>query len=303
MKFSVKFCVIAAFLTVCLALQAAPPLQTSAGATEAGAKKPQQATIVPKGGPMEGPDSPPQDVPEELSKALDQLRKEKAPKIDKEPPRPKDKDLPIRPDLSDPEAAALSRARESGERVEIVAKRNETETTWANPQGTLSTEISSGPVRVKKGNDLVPVDTTLELGKDSVSPKAVPDEIKLSKGGANTVLASMVVNGSKAKLHWPGELPAPTLEGNTATYRDVAPGQDLVLKVTASGVKTFVVLKERPAVAPEIALPISLEGLKLQSDEGGKLKMVDGKGEVQLSSPTPVMWSAARDSASGERRS
>jgi RHS repeat-associated protein len=299
-KISIKFCIVAAFLSVCLALQALPPLQPSAGAAEAKAKKPQQATIVPKGGSMERLDSPPKDVPKELSEALDELRREKAPKIDKEPPRPKDKDLPAKPNLSDPEAAALSRARESGKRVEIVAKRSETEMTWANPQGTLSTEISSGPVRVKKGSDLVPVDTTLELGIDSVSPKAVPDEIKLSKGGANTVLASMVVNGSNAKLHWPGELPAPTLEGNTATYRDIAPGQDLVLKVTTSGVKTFVVLKERPAVAPEITLPISLEGLRLQNDEGGKLKMVDGKGEVQLSSPTPVMWSAARDAASGE---
>jgi hypothetical protein len=37
-------------------------------------------------------------------------------------------------------------ARLWGKRVEALAERTETSTTWANPDGTLTTEMNAGPV-------------------------------------------------------------------------------------------------------------------------------------------------------------
>ncbi|MEJ8642690.1 hypothetical protein WKI68_17375 [Streptomyces sp. MS1.HAVA.3] len=38
-------------------------------------------------------------------------------------------------------------ARTAGHRVEAVSERSETATTWVNPDGTLTTEVSAGPIR------------------------------------------------------------------------------------------------------------------------------------------------------------
>ncbi|HEX2149749.1 MAG TPA: DNRLRE domain-containing protein, partial [Actinomycetota bacterium] len=197
---------------------------------------------------------------------------------------------------------ALDAAQRSGKKVEIVSARSETQTTFANPEGTLTTELSAGPVRVRRGDGFVPIDTTLQIMDGAVVPKAAPAEVVLSNGGAEgSELVSLSSHGTRLSFKSPQALPTPVLKGDTATYPDVAVGQDLVVKATPTGFETFVVLKTRPEEPVVITIPLGLDGLVLAKDEtSGELQFSNLKGEPQVSSSTPLMWSAARDPRADE---
>jgi hypothetical protein len=49
-----------------------------------------------------------------------------------------------------PSARATARLR--GKRVEALSERTESTSTWVNPDGTRTTELNAGPVRVRKGD-------------------------------------------------------------------------------------------------------------------------------------------------------
>ncbi|MEV7599217.1 hypothetical protein AB0O91_17730, partial [Kitasatospora sp. NPDC089797] len=59
------------------------------------------------------------------------------------------------------EASALLTARLQKRRIEVTGARTEFTTLWANPDGTLTSDRSTGPIRMKVGDAWVPVDTTL----------------------------------------------------------------------------------------------------------------------------------------------
>ena len=79
-------------------------------------------------------------------------------------------------------------ARLSGKRVEALSERTETSTTWANKDGSLTTELTAGPVRFHDDTtgDWRDVDLDLDLVADGgVEPKAHPRGLKLAgKTGA-----------------------------------------------------------------------------------------------------------------------
>ncbi|MER7754508.1 hypothetical protein ABTY15_21135, partial [Kitasatospora sp. NPDC097643] len=71
------------------------------------------------------------------------------------------------------EASALLAARLQKRRIEVTGARTEFTTLWANPDGTLTSDRSTGPIRMKVGEAWVPVDTTLVQTPDGkVAPKA-----------------------------------------------------------------------------------------------------------------------------------
>ncbi|WP_411070014.1 hypothetical protein [Streptomyces sp. cmx-4-25] len=82
--------------------------------------------------------------------------------------------------------AALAAAARSGNRVEALSERSGTTTTWANPDGTLTTELAAGPVRFDRDGAWVPVDTDLTERPDgTVAAKAHPAALTLAgKGGS-----------------------------------------------------------------------------------------------------------------------
>lgn len=223
-------------------------------------------------------------------------------------PKPAGPDRPLgRPasvvpptDRANPMARALAEAQRSGTRVQIPDRDTENETTWANPDGTLTTDIAAGPLRVRQGKGLVPVDPTLVDEGGTVRPKAAKGEVRLSGGGAGADLASLGHPGARLSTRWASALPKPTLDGDTATYRDVVPGGDLVVKVLTTGYEVFLVLRSRPAASPVIRLPLGLEGLRLVQEPSGSLRLFDNGDKEVAASPTPVMSSAARDPQADE---
>ncbi|MFF2073888.1 ricin-type beta-trefoil lectin domain protein [Kitasatospora sp. NPDC058162] len=87
------------------------------------------------------------------------------------------------------EASALLTARLQKRRIEVTGARTEFTTLWANPDGTLTSDRSTGPIRMKVGEAWVPVDTTLVQTPDGkVAPKAHPGGVVFEGGDAGVTV-------------------------------------------------------------------------------------------------------------------
>ncbi|MFJ7168376.1 FG-GAP-like repeat-containing protein [Streptomyces globosus] len=196
--------------------------------------------------------------------------------------------------------SAKKSAKKSGKRVEVVSRRTETDEVYANPDGTMTLDRALFPVRVRQGNALVPVDTTLQVkGQGRIAPKAARTDVSFSAGGTGP-LAVMRENGREIQLSWPGKLPAPTLAADTALYPDVLPGVDLSVKATTDSFSHALIVKtaeaaQNPALS-KIDFEIKGKGLTIKAEPDGRLRAVDPTGRAVFSAPEPAMWdsSAAR---------
>ncbi|MFF8280708.1 polymorphic toxin-type HINT domain-containing protein [Streptomyces lateritius] len=214
-------------------------------------------------------------------------------------------------------ASARVAARLSGKRVEALSERSETSTTWANKDGSLTTELTAGPVRFEDDatGEWRDVDLTLAAGSDgSVEPKAHPEGLRMA-GKAGTPAASMkAAQASKATdlvtlgegdeqitLQWKGGLPAPKLEGTRAEYVNAVPGADVVVEATRTGFEQFVEIKQKPATDDyTYTLPLKTKGLKVEQQADGSVLFTDKKSKKSAVMPAPVMWDATVDPVSGK---
>ncbi len=94
------------------------------------------------------------------------------------------------------EAAAIVTARVTGKRVRITSLTSGTSEFFALPEGRIEAAISAGEVRMRRGDDWVPIDLNLRESSDgSVVPVAHPAELKLSgsRSAGTEELASLVL--------------------------------------------------------------------------------------------------------------
>ncbi|WP_181139696.1 DNRLRE domain-containing protein [Streptomyces sp. Ru71] len=221
-------------------------------------------------------------------------------------------------------ASARLTARLRHRRVEVESARTESSTTWVNPDGTLTTDVASGPVRFKQNGAWVGVDPTLVLGADG-TPAARAHPLGLELGGRSPASVAARLKSSHAKpgdvqapesslvtlgrgdrqlaMSWRGVLPSPSLDGTRATYRDVLTGGDLVVEATRTGFEQFLVLKNRAAVdaSGRVTLTLRAKGLKASARPDGSVVFTDAKsGRSAGTLPAPVMWDAAVNARTGE---
>ncbi|WP_239120921.1 LamG domain-containing protein [Catellatospora chokoriensis] len=202
------------------------------------------------------------------------------------------------------EAAAMAAA--CGTRVEIDESRTELTTTYANPDGTRTFESSVVPLRARKADgSWADVDLALAEKGGALRPKVSAADVRFSIGGAEP-LVTLVKAGKTMTMSWPGNLPAPTVTGDSATYAGVLPDVDLVVRATHTGFTHVLVIKT-PAAAANPAVRQIQFGIggdaKLQARSGGR--MVAQAGNVVLAAAqAPVMWDSKDDTpAAAQRRS
>ncbi|MCX3061427.1 DNRLRE domain-containing protein [Streptomyces beihaiensis] len=208
-------------------------------------------------------------------------------------------------------------ARLSGKRVEALSERTETSTTWANKDGSLTTELTAGPVRFRDKTTGAWREVDLDLVREAdgtVEPKAHPRGLRLA-GESGTPAKSMKAAG-KAKatdlvtlgegdrqvtLQWKGGLPKPKLDGTRAEYVNAVPGADVVVEATRTGFEQYVDIKQRPGSdGYSYTLPLKAKGLKAKQLSDGSVLFTDKKNKKQAVMPAPVMWDATVDKRSGE---
>lgn len=199
---------------------------------------------------------------------------------------------------------ASAQAVATGQPVEVVGERTEYATTFADPDGTSFTlDQSVVPVRVHKSDgSWVAPDATLEVRPDgSVAPKAAVVDLAFSGGGDGSALVDIGQDDRSLKLGWPGTLPAPQLDGASATYADVLPGVDLRMTASVEGFSELLVVKTPQAAAnPDlrrIEFSLNSDGLSVAPTGGGGVVAVDDNARPVFSAPPAVMRDSQGDNS------
>ncbi|QLH19310.1 LamG-like jellyroll fold domain-containing protein [Streptomyces sp. Rer75] len=196
------------------------------------------------------------------------------------------------------ETDALAKAKRSGSRVEVVPLRGETRDVFATPDGYLEANEYLRPVRTRAGGEWKPIDTDLARTSDgTVAPKAAALDVAFS-GGGDGPMVRMRRAGRELALSWPTALPAPVLEGNTATYQDVLPEVDLRLSSDADGFSQLLVVKSAKAAASpgleQLRLKLRTQNIQVQQTTDGGLEAVDnGAKSAVFEASTPLMWDSS----------
>ncbi|MFD7101402.1 LamG-like jellyroll fold domain-containing protein [Streptomyces celluloflavus] len=200
------------------------------------------------------------------------------------------------------EGEARAKAKRTGENVEIASLRGESSDVFATPEGDLEAREYLRPVRARVGGEWKSVDTDLaRTSGGMVAPKVTTVGLSVSGGGDDQPLVRMTKAGRQLELSWPGTLPAPELNGATATYRDVLDGVDLRMGVQEDGFSQLFVVKSRKAAESselaELKLKLRTEGLETRETADGGLEATEkGAKGVVFEAPKPMMW----DSSPGE---
>ncbi|MFB7337440.1 LamG domain-containing protein [Streptomyces adustus] len=198
------------------------------------------------------------------------------------------------------EQQAMAAAQDSGRKTEVVGLRTERREIFAEPDGTFTAREYTEPVRTVQGGKWVDIDPTLVKRSDgSWSPKAATVDLAFSAGQAGEPFVTMQRAGREFALTWPyGKLPAPTVDGDTATYTDALPGVDLTVRAEADGFGHLLVVKTPEAAAdPRLArldLGMTTDGLKVTEDSSGAIVAKDAEvGGTVFEAGKPAMWDSA----------
>lgn len=159
-----------------------------------------------------------------------------------------------------------------------------TSLTRAMPDGSMQLEQSSRPVRAKQGESWVPVDTDLVASDGWWSPTASAVPVRFGAGGSDALAEVQAPDGTWVTETWPyGALPAPKVDGDTATYADVLPDVDLKLVATKTGKASIYVVKSAKAAhSKQLAdLHVKVDGADLvEADGGAVVADVSGAGSA-----------------------
>lgn len=207
-----------------------------------------------------------------------------------------------------PAQMAFETAAATGEPVEIPGEGDEYAVRLANPDGTVTTELSSVPVRARAADQSwVEVDYTLRRDGGRVVPVAATTKVSFS-GGGDRALVELANEGETLSLAWLRTLPVPELLGPTATYRDVLPGVDLLMTAVPEGYTQLLRVRTPAAAANpalnEIRFPAVLsDGTRPVNSAAGGFEVVDATGEAVFSSAESRMWDSSGAESSPANRS
>ncbi|MFE7902418.1 LamG domain-containing protein [Streptomyces sp. NPDC057424] len=198
------------------------------------------------------------------------------------------------------EQQAMAAAQESGTKTEVVGLRTERREIFAEPDGTFTAREYTEPVRTVRDGKWVAIDETLVKRPDgNWGPKAATVDLSFSSGQAGKPFVTMRRAGREFALAWPyGKLPAPQVDGDTATYADALPGVDLTVRAEVDGFGHLLVVKTPEAAAdPRLArvdLDMTTDGLRMKEAASGAILAEDAAvGGTVFEAGKPTMWDSA----------
>jgi len=206
------------------------------------------------------------------------------------------------------EQAAQAAAASTGQDVVVDDATTPTEVTVAHPDGTLTKTVHAEPVRMETSTgwkdlstDLVPA---VVGGAEVLKPAMVPVDVSLGTAGTDVMATLNDGQGHAITQSWPfGNLPTPTVDGNTATYASVLPGVDLVQIAHNTGVSQVLRIASATAAAdPRVAqMRLFLDShnatVTATGDGGLQAKGTD-TGAVELRTAAGQWWDSSQQGAS-----
>lgn len=199
------------------------------------------------------------------------------------------------------EVDALTAAAACAHPVVVGGSQSEYAQVIAQPDGRLTFESAVVPQRVRRADGgWAAVDLKLTTGADGLlRPAASVADVAFSAGG-DTPLVSLRGGGRSLRMYWQGSLPRPTVTGDAATYANVLPDVDLVVRATHTGFTHALVVKTAAAAANPRVRRISFTvggDARVERMPDGSLRAA--AGSVLLADAEPaLMW----DSSPGPSR-
>ncbi|MET9344597.1 DNRLRE domain-containing protein [Nonomuraea sp. NPDC003804] len=163
------------------------------------------------------------------------------------------------------------------------------------PDGRLTIETWTQPVRVQRDGAWQWIDPTLVEADGVLRPKVTATQVEFTSGGAGKPLATLTAPDNKQiTFTWPTTLARPTVNGGKATYDGAAgPGSSLVVTALATGFRWELILKTRPSKKATFTLPLQARDLTIQPGKNGAATIVDHEGrEVAQSTPVSIRSSS-----------
>jgi hypothetical protein len=191
------------------------------------------------------------------------------------------------------ERTALRQALSTGSRVEVLDDRTAFTQVFAEPTGRLTYESTVAPQRLKQQDgSWRDIDLTLHSVDGYVRPAVSVADVRFSAGGSGP-LVTMVEDGATFTVGWPGGvLPAPAVSGDSATYAEVLPGVDLVVRATERGFAHVLEVKNANAAANTALRQITFDlggDARVRRFSDGSLQAVAG-AQLLASATAPAMW-------------
>lgn len=190
--------------------------------------------------------------------------------------------------------SARSTAIAQGHRVEDLSQRTPTSSTYANPNGSWTTEAAAGVSRAPSGSGWAPVDSSLVRVRRGFAPRNAPFNVTFGRGGSSSIAQSTLANGVSMGIGWVKVLPAPRVDSASLTYPRAAGLGDLLVTSSPTGFDYSVLLHARPTAPLTIPIPLSVKGARFRPAPDGSILVLRGKTIVARMS-APVMWDSAKN--------
>ncbi len=221
------------------------------------------------------------------------------------------------------EAGAI--ARHCGHQVEVLGDRTPWRTSFANSDGTTTSNLYAVPQQTNVSGEWEPIDPTLSVDEQEgdLDVESPVFDMDLSNGGTagdGDPLGIITREDEFFKVGFPLDLPTPTVDGRRAIY-DLADGVRLASTVNldTTGFNSVVELRDRAsaerffellsrsaspqqAVANgsgkrQIAYSAQISsGLRYETTETGTILVVNEEAEPRFMVSTPLMWDSATTS-------
>ncbi len=195
-------------------------------------------------------------------------------------------------------------ASTSSDPVPLYDRWTPTSKLFQSADGTMTAQVYSSPVQVPDPSSLTgwsSIETALQPTTDGLAPEATTAEVTFSDGTDQAApLASVSQNETSLSVVPSGDVPVPTVSGDTATYDQAMAGVDETLQAKAQGFEANFVV-ETPADAPTtLDVPLALDGVSASLGPDGSLVLTDPSGTVVGGVEPAQMWGSATDPATGE---
>ncbi|APU19207.1 DNRLRE domain-containing protein [Actinoalloteichus sp. GBA129-24] len=186
---------------------------------------------------------------------------------------------------------------------ELPDERAELERTFANADGTLTTEFSQEPVNfLDEQGSWQPVDPTLvEVEGGGWRNSADSVDIRIAPEASGTISEFTVADGGTVGLALEqADAVAGVADGDLVAYAEVRPGVDVEIESRPGGVTQRLILHSAEA-AQDVVLPLRTSDLTASLVDGSAV-LADEAGAEQALIAVPTTTDANRDDRSGDYR-
>jgi RHS repeat-associated protein len=185
---------------------------------------------------------------------------------------------------------------------EVAALRTPTSKTFQNPDGTLTSEIFSGPIHYESASgDLKPIDTELVASNDSgyaYETAATGYEFLVPEDISEAPLV-VVDDGHEVKFQPEGAVGSPVVEGPRVTFANAYPGVDLTYEATPTGVRELLVVHSEAAIG-DFSFDVDLDGASANPQPSGEV-LLENDGEPFAQLDTPYVYELSDPTSATQR--